>query len=119
MPRVTLTKTVAPGRHPAAGVAVTETAADTVNKEQFVYTGNEILIIHNTGVGARTYTITSVAADALGGRLKDITAQSIAAGAIHVIGRLADVGWQTAVSGQQMVFLEGSHAEVKFGVVTI
>lgn len=90
------------------------TAADTTNKEQFVLTGKELIIVHNTGAGARTYTVTSVA-DPFG-RTGDIAAQSIAAGAIHVV-QPGIAGWQQASGGY--LFLEASHAEVKFGIVTV
>lgn len=114
MPRVTLTRTNSPGPNPAAGVAVTMTAADTVNKEQFALTGREILIVHNTGASSRTYTITSVA-DPFG-RLGDITAQTIAAGAIHTIGPFSLAGWQQTGG---YLYLEASNAEVKFGVIAL
>ena len=61
MARVTLTKSSSPGPNPTAGVAVTMTAADTTNFEQFTLTGREVLIVHNTGGSSYTYTITSTA----------------------------------------------------------
>lgn len=114
MPRVTLTRSNSPGPNPTAGVAVTMTAADTVNKEQFALTGREIVIIHNTGASSRTYTITSVADPY--GRLGDITAQTIAAGAIHTVGPFGLLGWQQTGG---FLYLEASNAEVKFGVIAL
>jgi hypothetical protein len=114
MPRVTLTRSNSPGPNPTAGVAVTMTAADTVNKEQFALTGREILIIHNTGASSRTYTITSVA-DPFG-RLGDITAQTIAAGAIHTVGPFGLAGWQQTGG---YLYIEANNAEVKFGVIAL
>ena len=114
MPRVTLTRSNSPGPNPTAGVAVTMTAADTTNKEQFALTGREIVIIHNTGASSRTYTITSVADPY--GRLGDITAQTILAGAIHTVGPFGLLGWQQTGG---FLYLEASHAEVKFGVIAL
>ena len=114
MPRVTLTRSNSPGPNPTAGVAVTMTAADTVNKEQFALTGREVLIIHNTGASSRTYTITSVA-DPFG-RLGDITAQTIAAGAIHTVGPFGLAGWQQTGG---FLYIEANNAEVKFGVIAL
>lgn len=114
MPRVTLTRSNSPGPNPTAGVAVTMTAADTVNKEQIALTGREIVIIHNTGESSRTYTITSVADPY--GRLGDITAQTIAAGAIHTVGPFGLLGWQQTGG---FLYLEASNAEVKFGVIAL
>ena len=114
MPRVTLTRSNSPGPNPTAGVVVTMTAADTVNKEQFALTGREIVIIHNTGASSRTYTITSVADPY--GRLGDITAQTIAAGAIHTVGPFGLLGWQQTGG---FLYLEASNAEVKFGVIAL
>ena len=66
MARQTLTKTTPLGNRPslpitadAADLAMTQ--ADTVNKEEFVASGKDLVIAHNTGVGAGTVTITSVA----------------------------------------------------------
>lgn len=114
MPRVTLTRTNSPGPNPSAGVAVTMTAADTSNKEQFALTGREILLVHNTGASSYTYTITSVADPY--GRTGDITTQSIAAGAIHTLGPFGLAGWQQT---DGRLYLEASNTAVKFGVVAL
>lgn len=115
MPRVTLTKTAAPGAYPSAGVAITFTAADTVNKEQFVFTGREMVIARNVGASTRTVTLTS-AANARG-RVKHISAENIAAGAQRVYGPFTNKdGWQQ--SGGYF-FLEANHAEVEFAVVQL
>jgi len=114
MARQTLTKSNSPGPYPTAGVAVTMTAADTSNKEQFALTGREVVIVHNTGATGRTYTITSTADKA--GRTGDITTQAIAAGAIHTIGPFALEGWQQSGG---WLYLEASNAEVKFGVIQL
>ena len=114
MARQTLTKTNAPGGYSGSGTAVTMTAADATNKEEFVSTGRELVIAQNTGVGARTVTINSV--DDSFGRAEDITAESIAAGAIRVYGPFPTAGWQQ--SGGK-INLEASHAEVKWGIIVL
>lgn len=114
MPRVTLTKTNSPGPYPTAGVAVTMTAADTVNKEQFALTGREIVLVHNTGASSRTYTITSIADKQ--GRTGDITTQTIAAGAIHVLGPFGLEGWQQTDGN---LYIEANNTEVKWGIINL
>jgi hypothetical protein len=114
MPRQTLTKTVAPGPDPAAGVAVTETAEDVVNHSQFAWTGGELILVHNTHATTTwTYTLTSAPDER--GRVKDITTQSIVAGAFHVIDPLSAAGWRQSDGN---VYLTASDATVKFGVIT-
>lgn len=113
MARQTLTKTTAPGPNPSAGVAVTMTAADTTDKEQFVWTGSEILIIHNTDSGSQTWTLTSVADPY--GRVGHITSETIAAGAIRVVDCLSSLGWRQT---NGFVYLEASDPAVEFGVIT-
>jgi hypothetical protein len=114
MPRQTLTKTIAPGNWAAAGVAVTMTAANITDKEQFVAQGKDLLIVQNTDSGAHTFTINSTADPY--GRTKDITAESIAAGAIRVFGPMELTGW---VQSDGRIYLEANSALVKFGVITL
>jgi hypothetical protein len=90
------------------------TAANVADKNEFALTGREVVIIHNTGASTRTYTITSVP-DPFG-RTGDITAQNIAAGAIHTIGPFGLLGWQQTGG---TLYLEASHAEVKIGVIAL
>ena len=113
MARVTNTRTKAVGPWPTDGVVVTMTAADVTNKQQTPCTGREIIIAQNTGVSARTVTINSVAVN---GRSGDITADSLAAGAIVIYGPFDRRGFKQ-VDGN--IYFEASHAEVKFGVVEL
>lgn len=115
MARTTLTKTTAPGGYAAAAVAVTMTAADVANKNQFRVAGSDLLIVHNTGASQRTFTITS-SADPIFGRTKDITAETIDAGVIKVFGPIHPTGW---IQSDGYVYLEANNAEVKFGVVAM
>ena len=114
MARTTLTKSTAAGAYATAGVVLTMTAADASNQNQFVANGNDLVIAHNTGASARTITITSVADPY--GRSGSITTESIAAGAYKLFGPYSLVGW---VQTDGKIYLEASHADVKFGVVTL
>lgn len=115
MPRQTLTKSTAPGGYADDGVTVTMTAAIVADKEQFIATGKELVIAQNTNVGAQTVTITSAADET--GRVKHITTDSLAAGAIHVYGPFPLHGWVQA--GTQYIYLEAGHADIKFGIITL
>lgn len=114
MPRTTLTKSTAGGSYNHAGVTLTMTAADTSNYNQFTATGNDLLIIHNTGGSDYTFTVTSTA-DAYG-RTKDITTETIAAGAYKIVGPLQITGWQQT---DGKIYLQASNAAVKFGIVAL
>jgi hypothetical protein len=114
MARQTLTKSNAPGSYATAGVVVTMTAADTVNKEQIASTGKELVIAHNTGGSPYTVTINSAADEY--GRTGDITAYSIAAGAIAVFGPFPVHGWRQT---NNYINLEANNIAVKFGVIVL
>ena len=118
MPRQTLTPLVALGEfgsYVANAADVTMTAADAANKEQFVATPRQIVFAHNTGAGARTVTITSVADEK--GRSGDIATYSIGAGEYAVFGPFTSAQGFRQTDGY--IYLEAAHAEVKFGVVTL
>lgn len=113
MARVTMTPTdLSATDAQTDGVSVTFTAADATNKQQVTLTGREIIIAHNTGAGARTVTITSVADDM--GRTGDITADSIAAGGYHAYGPFPLEGWEQT---DGKLYFEASHAEVEFAIL--
>lgn len=114
MPKTTLTKTTAPGSYATAGVALTMAAADVGNKNQFVASGEDLVIAHNTGATEHTITINSVADPY--GRTGDITAEAIAAGAYKIFGPFKTAGWRQS---DGRIYLEANHAEVKFGVVEL
>lgn len=114
MARQDIPATTAPGSYQDASTAVVFTAADPVNKEEFVLSGNDLLLIHNTGGAAATWTATS-APDRLG-RSDDITAESIAAGAIHVFGPISLEGWRQA---DRRFYFEASAATVTFAVIRL
>ena len=114
MAKVTLTKTVAPGGYASAGVAVTMAAGDSVDGAEFVAQGNDLVIARNTGASPRTVTISSTADPY--GRTKDITTESIAAGAIRVYGPFPQTGW---VQSDGKIYLAASSTEVVFGVIRL
>ena len=117
--RVTFVKTAVLGSYPSlqpvAGSAdLIETAADATNKNQFTASGNDLVIAHNTGASPYTVTISSVNDDE--GRTGDITAYSVAAGAIAFFGPFKRHGWAQT---NGMIYLEASNASVKFAVVAL
>lgn len=121
MPRQTLTKLAIAGNFPTLPLTANSadlpmTAADAVNKEQFVMTGKgEIVIAHNTGASTRTITITSVA-HPNSRRTGDITTYSLGAGEYAAFGPFEREGW---IQSDGNMYIEASHAEVKFGVITL
>lgn len=99
----------------SAGAAdVTMTAADTSNKEEVALTGNELVIAHNTGVGAQTVTVSSVV-DSMG-RTGDISTYSLAADDYAIFGPFGTEGWRQA--GAKLYF-EADSSDVKLGVVKL
>lgn len=117
MARTDLTKTTALGAYGTYAVNaadLTMAAADVVNKNQFVASGNDLIVAHNTGASAYTVTISS-APDPYG-RSGDIAAYSIGAGEYAVFGPMKLPGWMQT---DGKVYLEASNAAVKFGVVAL
>lgn len=114
MARTTLTKSTALGTNAYAGVALTMTAADVANMNQFTAGGKDLLVIHNTGGSDYTFTVTSSADER--GRTKDITTETVAAGVYKIVGPLELTGW---VQADGKVYIAGSNAVVKFGIVAL
>ncbi len=118
MPRTDLVKTNALGSYGDYSVAnaadLTMAAADVANKNQFASTGNELVVVHNTGGSPYTYTVTS-SPDPYG-RTKDIDAYSIGAGEYAVFGPLELTGW---VQSDGKIYCEASNAALKIGVVKL
>lgn len=119
MARQTLTKIVPKGPYPTLPVAadsldIAFTAADTVNKEQWVPSGNDLLLIWNTSTTtAYTFSLTSVPDDK--NRTGDVSGYSLAAGEIAAF-RIKKPGW-TQSDGR--IYLEASNAAVKFAVLQL
>jgi hypothetical protein len=114
MPRTTLPKTTGSGPYPTAVVALTMTAADTTNFNQFALTRDDVLFIQNTDTVARTYTITST--PNLRNRTSHLTNISIEPGEIHMLGPFDLPGWQQPDGN---LYLQASSNLVKFGIYTI
>jgi len=119
MARTTLTKVATGGNFPtipltADSADIPMTVADTSNFNQFLPTGNELVIAHNTGASTYTVTITSVAAG--NNRTGDITTYSLAAGDYAVFGPFRREGW---MQSDGYVYLQATNAAVKFGIVTL
>lgn len=119
MARTILTKTTLVGPYPslqpaANSLDVTMAAADVANKNQFKASGDDLLVIENTdAVSAYTFTLTSAPDDK--GRSGDITAYSVGAGEIAHL-RIKNDGWRQS---DGYVYLEGSNAAIKFGVISL
>jgi len=97
MPRTALAKIQSPGSFPTAGVLCTFTAYDAANMNDFSMTGDDLLLVRNVAVSAKTVTINS-SADNMG-RSRDITAQSVAAATTVVFGPFTNkAGWVQALN---------------------
>lgn len=118
MARTTLVKTTAKGPFPvlpvaAGGLDVTMAAADVVNKNQFLPSGNDLVIMQNSG--ATPYTVTINSAPDAQNRSGDVETYSLDAG--DICGFLVKTnGW---VQTDGNVYLEASNAAVKFGVISL
>jgi hypothetical protein len=90
------------------------TPADIVDKNAFVCTGKELLLVHNVGIGAATITL-NAAPDKFG-RTGSITAYSLAADDFVILGP-----FPTEVYAQTdgKVNLEGSSVDIEFAVVRV
>lgn len=113
MPRTSLNTTAAPSKWSTAGAAVTMTAADTGNGNQFTSSGNDLLLVQNTGGVTYTVTISSVADPY--GRTGDVTTQNVAAGEIRAFW-LPALGWQQS---DGKIYVSANNAAVKFGILVL
>src|SRR4051794_12132050 len=114
MARTTLTKTTAPGAYAAAGVPIVMTAADVANGNQFVGSGRDLVVAYNSGASGHTVTVSS--ANDPQQRKGDITAETIAAGAIRIYGPLPVSGW---IQSDGYIYIAANHAEVLFGILSL
>lgn len=116
MARTALTKTTAPGSNPTAGVTVIWADADAVNQNSFVMTGNDLLLVRNThATDPKTFTV-NTSADEMG-RTKDITAESLNAGVMRVLGPFRDkTGWMQSGG---VLHLQGETTDIEFAVIAL
>lgn len=118
MARQTINKQIPLGPYPVLPLSVgaltlTETAADVANKDQFTPSGDDLVIIHNSGASPYTVTFTSVVDELK--RTGDVSAHSIAAGAIAGF-RFKKPGW---MEPDGKVYIEASNAAVKWIVLQL
>lgn len=95
---------------------ITFTAA-SAGADTFICTGRDIILIRNTGAGARTVTITSVVDEK--NRTGDITTYSLAAGefAAFGCGLTNQAGWQN--TSTKAITITGSHAEITVAILRL
>lgn len=119
MPRQTLTKTTTKGPYPALPVAANSldipfTAADTVNKEQFVPSGNDLVLVWNTDpVDPHTVTFNSAPDEKK--RTGDIPTYSIGAGEVAQF-RFRKPGWRQS---DGMIYMEASDPAIQYTVLQL
>jgi hypothetical protein len=91
------------------------TAADTTGNTCIMSTGRCLLLARNSGASTRTVAVTS-SADPYG-RLANIAATNIAAGAIFA--RIFEArGWEQTLGGKDLAFV-ANHAEVLFAIIAL
>lgn len=115
MPRTDVARVAIPAPNVASPYAtVAWIAGDAGNGNKVRLTGNEVLMVYNSGAGARTLTITS-APDPFG-RTQDITALSFAPGQIRTFAKFKTTGWQQT---DGYLYFTPEHAEVKYIVLDV
>lgn len=102
------------GAYSANAADLTMTAASVANKEQVVFTGKEVIVAHNTAVGAQTITISSVADPY--NRTGDIATYSLGAGEYAAFHMNNLAGW---LQSDGKLYFEASDAGVLFGVLRL
>lgn len=128
MARTTLVKTTLNLRYPALPIvalsahlnfqACTGSAGSNGNQIAWGDSGALLLIAYNSGIAARTITITSKV-DPFN-RTGDITAYAFAAGALAVpIAGAWILDRQGFYQADGMLYFEGNHAEVLFACISI
>ena len=121
MARVVVVAQPAPGAYPvvtAGSLDVTMQAADVALGNYIPIVANKTLIlVQNThATDAKTFTITSVV-DAYN-RTGDITAYSLAAGDIALLGPFKTEGWSHGSGADGGVWINGESADVKIANIT-
>lgn len=113
MARQELTKYTPAGPYPTLPVAansmdILETAADPANKEQFEASGDDLVVVRNSGASPYTVTFTSVV-DTLN-RSGDVGPYTLAAGE-SMSFRFRKQGWAQA---NNKIYMEASNAAIKY-----
>jgi len=120
MARVLVAAQAAPGAYPvvsAGSLDVAMQAADTgLGNYAPIVEGKTLILVQNTDVSAQTVTITSVV-DAYN-RLGNITAYSLAAGDVVLLGPFKAAGWSHGTGIDGGVWLDASNAGIKIANIT-
>ena len=120
MARANVTKTTAVGPYPTLQPAVnsldvTMTAANVADKNEFVMSGDDLLLVQNTDpTNPYTFTISSIADDLK--RTGDVGPYTLQAGDIAHFKFSQLKGWMQ--SGNKC-YIEANNAAIKFGVLTL
>lgn len=121
MPRTLVAAQLTGGSYPVLPVApgsraLTLVAGDVANGNFTpLLEARTLVLVRNTGAGARTITFTSVKGPATLERSGDITAYSLAAGTFALFGPFRIAGWSNA--GNLDINVE--HAEVTLAIITL
>jgi hypothetical protein len=115
MARTALPIESAPGSSPLTSEALTWTAADTANGNQFTLTGRELLLVRNVGAGTHTVTFQTVAVDGRQDPLHN-TAINITAGAYVLFGDFELRGFRQS---DGKLYVSANHAEIEFLVIRV
>jgi hypothetical protein len=113
MARTRLTVVEVPKTHPGGSVAYTFAAHDTVNENDFLTTGREMLLIESTDAGSQDVVITS-APDSYG-RTQDLTV-SVAAGATRAVFFSTRDGW---MQSDGAIYLDCTVATIAYAVLRL
>lgn len=113
MARVTVTPTTLPAVSDADGTVITWTACVVADKEQFALTGNEVLLVYNSGASSHNITVSSIACSH--GRTQTTT-KAMGAGTFLMFQRFPLEGWQQADGN---LYFEGDSAELKYIVLRL
>lgn len=89
-------------------------AGDDVNGNDVDCTGNELVVLHNTDVGAQTVTLTAAPDEV--GRSGAITAYSIPADGYAIFGPFPTNGWRQSDS---KLYIDVSDPAVEIGILRL
>ncbi len=90
-------------------------AADTVNKEEVVLTGKELLLVRNAdGAGAHPITITSVNDEF--GRTGNVASYSIGISEFAMFGPFKQPGWRQT---DGKLYFEADNVNIEFAVIRL
>ena len=97
-----------------AGVEVTQTVADLDAGNKFAASGDDLVIVYNSG--ADDHRVTVEAMPDLQGRVVGVDKFSVGAGGVAILGPYDVDGWRQS---DGYIYLTGDSDELKFGVVRL